>query len=207
VVLMSRRSYGSGQLFVWADRNGRETWYGSWRVGGRRIKRRIGLKRKPSTSEGLTRTQPEAALRGLMASVDVIAAGSRHTVAEAGELYITHLEVVMERKRSTIADHRDLRFTYGRERQAAEGGTQPHLRQAPGHHSGGCLLRRRVGRRGPGAGRVRAAGRIVLTKVDDLLDQHFGSLATGGQLRRGIRRCATSGSAARLGGDRRLPGA
>ena len=29
-----------GQLFVRADSNGRETWYGSWQVGGRRIKRR-----------------------------------------------------------------------------------------------------------------------------------------------------------------------
>jgi hypothetical protein len=34
---MGKRSYGSGQLFVRADGNGRETYYGSWRVGGRRV--------------------------------------------------------------------------------------------------------------------------------------------------------------------------
>ena len=50
--------------------------------------------------------QAETRLRGLMACTEVVAAGARHTVAEAGELYITHLEVVMERKRSTIADYR-----------------------------------------------------------------------------------------------------
>jgi bifunctional DNA-binding transcriptional regulator/antitoxin component of YhaV-PrlF toxin-antitoxin module len=31
------------------------------------------------------------------------------------------------------------------------------------------------------------AGRVVLTKIDDLLDQYSGSLATGGQLRRSIQ--------------------
>jgi len=43
---MGKRSYGSGQLFVRADGNGRETYYGSWRVGGRRVKRRLGPKRR-----------------------------------------------------------------------------------------------------------------------------------------------------------------
>ena len=32
--------------------------------------------------------------------------GERYTVAEAGAIYIEHLEYVMERKRSTIADYR-----------------------------------------------------------------------------------------------------
>src|SRR3954449_10378789 len=62
---MAKRSYGSGRLFVRADSAGRETWYGSWRVGWRRIKRRLGPKRRPSMADGLTRTQAEAELRRL----------------------------------------------------------------------------------------------------------------------------------------------
>lgn len=89
-----------------ADGNGRETWYGSWRVGGRRVKRRIGLKRRASTSEGLTRTQAEAELRRLMGTEVVLAGPQRKTIEEAGALYVEHLEHVMERKRTTIHDYR-----------------------------------------------------------------------------------------------------
>jgi integrase len=103
--VVARRSYGSGSLQIRADGNGRETWYGSWRVGGRRVKRRLGSKRTPSCADGLTRVQAEAALRRLMAST-LAPSGERYTVAEAGAIYIEHLEVVMERKRTTIADYR-----------------------------------------------------------------------------------------------------
>jgi integrase len=103
---MARRSYGTGQLFVRADSNGRETWYGSWRVGGRRLKRRIGLKRRASRAEGLTRTQAEAELRRLMGTEVVLAGPARKTIEEAGALYVEHLEHVMERKRTTIHDYR-----------------------------------------------------------------------------------------------------
>ena len=34
-----------------------------WMTGGRRVKRRLGLKRPPGTSDGLTRNQAEAELR------------------------------------------------------------------------------------------------------------------------------------------------
>jgi hypothetical protein len=93
-------------LLAREDGNGAETWYASWYVGGRRVKRRIGPKRKGSTADGLTRTQAEAQMRARIGTTTVVAAGSRPTVAEAGAIYITHLEVVMERKRSTIADYR-----------------------------------------------------------------------------------------------------
>lgn len=43
-------------------------------------------------------------MRRFMAEVG--APGERYTVAEAGAIYIEHLDVVMERKRSTIADYR-----------------------------------------------------------------------------------------------------
>ena len=103
---VGKRSYGSGRLFARVDSGGRETWYGSWHVGGRRIKRRLGPKRRAGAADGLTRTQAEAELRHRMA-VDVVVAGpSRRTVAEAGSAYIDHLEHVMERKRTTIADYR-----------------------------------------------------------------------------------------------------
>jgi hypothetical protein len=75
---------------VRSDSNGRETWYGSWRVGGRRIKRRIGLKRRASTAEGLTRTQAEAELRRLMGTEVVLAGPQRNTIEEAGALYVEH---------------------------------------------------------------------------------------------------------------------
>jgi integrase len=103
VVVMARRSYGTGQLFVRADSSGRETWYGSWRVGGRRVKRRVGLKRRRSTSDGLTRTQAEAELRRLMGTEVVLAGPARKTIEKAGRLYVEHLEHVMERKRTTTA--------------------------------------------------------------------------------------------------------
>src|SRR4051794_14816651 len=85
---MAKRSYGSGRLFVRADGAGRETWYGSWRIGGRRVKRRLGPKRRPATADGLTRTQAEAELRRLMASTTVVAGAARRTVEEAGTAYI-----------------------------------------------------------------------------------------------------------------------
>jgi integrase len=81
---MGKRSYGSGQLFVRADGKGRETYYGSWRVGGRRVKRRLGPKRRAGTSDGLTRTQAEAELRRRIATEVVVAGAQRRTVAEAG---------------------------------------------------------------------------------------------------------------------------
>jgi integrase len=103
---MARRSYGSGRLFVRVDAAGAESWYGSWRVGGHRVKRRLGPKRRASTADGLTRTQAEAELRRLMATARVVPGASRRTVEEAGSAYIDHLEHVMERKRTTIADYR-----------------------------------------------------------------------------------------------------
>ena len=33
---------------------------------------------------------------------------------------------------------------------------------------------------------AEGAGRVILTKVDDLVDLYSGSLATGGELRRGV---------------------
>jgi hypothetical protein len=45
-----KRFYGSGRLFTRADAAGRETWYGSWRVGGRRVKRPSGAATTPPSA-------------------------------------------------------------------------------------------------------------------------------------------------------------
>src|SRR6476646_3144997 len=103
---MARRSYGSGRLFTRADANGRETYYGSWHVGTRRVKRRLGLQRTTAKADGLTRTQAEPELRRKMATTVVSAGRERKSMQEAGEAYIDHLEHVMERKRTTISDYR-----------------------------------------------------------------------------------------------------
>jgi integrase len=104
---MGRRSYGTGSITVRRDRNGRETWYGLWMAGGRRVKRRLGVKRAPGRSDGLTRKQAEAELRRRMAE-ELVGVGPerRRTVEEAGAAYVEHLEHVMGRKRTTLEDYR-----------------------------------------------------------------------------------------------------
>lgn len=104
-VAMAKRSYGTGQLMVKRDAQGRESWYGRWRVGRRRVNRKLGLKRVTGSREGLTRSQAE---RQLQRVIDVelrAVADVRMTVGEAGELLIDHLES-LGRKRSTVGEYR-----------------------------------------------------------------------------------------------------
>src|SRR5436305_882521 len=104
---MSRRSYGTGSLFVRTDANGRETWYGQWRVGTKLVKRRIGPKRETGTRDGLTKPQAEKELRRLIDESRVSAPVRRLSVAEAGDLYLAHLHTV-GRKRSTLMDYESI---------------------------------------------------------------------------------------------------
>jgi integrase len=105
--LMKRRSYGTGYLFVKRDRNGREIWYGQWRAGATKVKRKIGAKRERGSREGLTRVQAEKELRRRIEADAVVRSPSnRRTITEAGEEYVDHLEHVMERKATTIVDYR-----------------------------------------------------------------------------------------------------
>jgi len=97
----ARRAYGSGSIFI---RNG--AYFGKWRSGGRQVKRKLGQVRKPGTRDGLTKAQAEAKLRALMAEVSSAPVSERLTVEEAGTRYLHHLEVVEERKRTTIQDYR-----------------------------------------------------------------------------------------------------
>jgi integrase len=104
---MARRSYGSGRLYVHTNAGGEESWYGSWRIGGRRVHRRIGPKRKTGSREGLTTSQAERELQRRIDS-ERTAVRSGLTVGEVGERYVTHLETVMERKPTTIIDYRSM---------------------------------------------------------------------------------------------------
>src|SRR4051812_47668294 len=88
-VSMSRRSYGTGSLFIRRDAAGRETWYGQWRAGTKLVKRRIGPRREAGTSNGLTKAQAERELRRKIDSERASASRERGTVAEAGGGYIT----------------------------------------------------------------------------------------------------------------------
>jgi integrase len=72
------------------------------------VKRRIGLKRVPSTREGLTRTQAEAELRRMIGAVDhATLARDRVTVEEVGRLLIESLRA-KERKRATIETYESM---------------------------------------------------------------------------------------------------
>ena len=104
--VMAKRSYGSGRLFVYKDKTGTESWYGSWRAGTRRVQRKIGPKRAQGGTRGLTRVQAERELRKRIDHDLVLVTAERKTLADAGALYIDHLEHVMDRKRSTIQDYR-----------------------------------------------------------------------------------------------------
>ncbi len=103
---MPPRPYGSGRLFARRDRRGGESWNGSWWVGDRRVKRRIGPKRTEGTHQGLTRAQAEAELRRRMAETVAAPPGGAVSLSEAGERYLAHLANVLERKPTTIQDYR-----------------------------------------------------------------------------------------------------
>jgi integrase len=99
-----RRSYGTGHLYVYADRNGREVYYGRGRRNGRSFNRKLGLKRGPDARDGLTVTQAEAALARLIGSVEQSrAAGASVTVGEAGARYLRQAER-RGRKPSTLGN-------------------------------------------------------------------------------------------------------
>lgn len=89
--MKARRSYGTGSLYERADANGRVSWYGQWHTNGRRTKRLIGVKRAEGARDGLTRTQAEARLRGLIAETPASApAGERLSVEEVGRRYAVY---------------------------------------------------------------------------------------------------------------------
>src|SRR5205085_1010750 len=101
---MAKRSYGSGGLSVRSDANGRETWYGQWWVGERRVRRRLGPKREAGTRDGLTRAQAERELRRAIDAPAPAPAAERLTLGEASRRYLAHLRA-LGRKPSTLSDY------------------------------------------------------------------------------------------------------
>ena len=105
--MTTRRSYGTGELYLRADAHGRETWYGRWYSGQKRIKRTIGPKRQPGSREGLTRPQAEREMRRRIESERPTPTRSDVTVEEAGDRLLSHLEA-LGRKPSTLSTYRSL---------------------------------------------------------------------------------------------------
>jgi integrase len=96
-----KRSYGSGRVYLRADARGSETFYGLWRANGRRMHRKLGLKR--SGGVGITAKEAEAELRRLMAETQPSAqVAERVTVAAAAKAYMADAER-RGRKPTTIA--------------------------------------------------------------------------------------------------------
>jgi integrase len=102
----NRRGRGQGALIVKKDRAGRATYYGKWRVGQRQVMRRIGLRRRPNTRDGLTQVQAEAELRRLMAGESpVVGHADRRRLTDACEL-LAERKATLGRKKSTVDAYR-----------------------------------------------------------------------------------------------------
>lgn len=70
-VQTGRRLPGTGRLMIRTARDGSQTWYGSWYAGGRRLKRKVGPRRRRGHSTGLTEHQAEDMLRRMIVESDV----------------------------------------------------------------------------------------------------------------------------------------
>jgi len=103
----SRRAHGTGTLYSQERASGQEFWYGRWYLGGRRVNRRLGPKRRRGTGEGLNRTQAEVKLRELMVRERPPAPGSLVSFASAAELMLRDLEA-LGRKPTTLDNYRSI---------------------------------------------------------------------------------------------------
>ena len=63
---------------------------------------------QPGTRRGLTKKQAEAALRGLIHEVRQAPPEERLTFADVGERYVHHVEHVLKRRPTTVADYRSI---------------------------------------------------------------------------------------------------
>jgi integrase len=102
----TRRAYGSGALEIRTDKYGREVYYGRFRAGGKQTRRKLGLKRRPGDSAGLTKRDAERVLQRLIdAEVTIVSVGDRVDLRTAGDRYLEHLDQVMQRKATTLQDY------------------------------------------------------------------------------------------------------
>src|SRR4051794_4900496 len=88
------------------DRNARggETWYAQVRADGKLVRRALGPKRAPGSTEGLTRAQAEKRLRGLIDSQEQPAPGAQITIDELGREFLRNC-AQRQLARSTIMDY------------------------------------------------------------------------------------------------------
>jgi hypothetical protein len=91
-----RRHRGSGSIF-----EQRGAWYGKWWLDGRQVKRKLGPRRSPGATDGLTKPQAERRLRQLMEELTAPPVVERLTVEQAGKQQLRHLDG-LGRKTSTV---------------------------------------------------------------------------------------------------------
>ena len=96
----TRRAPGAGHLFVRSSKAGVESWYAKFYVDGRQVKRKIGEKRPPGSSRGLTRAEAEKTLRRLADEAQAPVA-ERLTVEIAGQRLVEDRRA-LGRKTSTV---------------------------------------------------------------------------------------------------------
>jgi integrase len=103
----NRRSYGSGSIIVQTLADGTRVYFGKFRdASGRQVKRRIGPVRTPHEPDGLTKSQAEARLRDLMATVEAQAPLEyARTLDAAADAWLAHLEATGA-KASTVRAYR-----------------------------------------------------------------------------------------------------
>jgi integrase len=99
-----RRPQGTGSLLLRRDRAGRETWYGKWWAGERQVMRRLGLRREPGESVGLTRRGAELELRRLMGEEAGRPTEERLNLETLAPRYLAHKETIGLRL-STLRDY------------------------------------------------------------------------------------------------------
>jgi integrase len=103
-----RRAHGTGSLYPVVGSGGRETWYGRWYIGRKRVQRRIGPKRRRGDTAGLTKSEAETELRRMrLASEEAPPPETTVTVEEAAEHLMRHLKAI-NRRHSTLATYGSL---------------------------------------------------------------------------------------------------
>jgi len=114
--MATRRSHGTGSIWIEKRSGGREVWLGAVRVGGRQHQRVLGPKRRPGSDDGLTRAMAEKRLREVRTEIEEAVAKEadqkRKVSAEddhlsaVGERYCLDAETVKERRPQTVQDYR-----------------------------------------------------------------------------------------------------
>jgi hypothetical protein len=108
----SRRAHGTGSLYPLAGSGGRETWYGRWYVGKKRVHRRIGPRRQRGEKAGLTKAEAEQEMRRMRLAAEVTPPPETTvTVDQAAEHLLHHLEAI-GRRPTTLATYRSLFRTH-----------------------------------------------------------------------------------------------